>query len=202
MDMKKVLENAEIAYKLRHKSPIRAPGIVIGAAMVELGLNALEEGAKLCIVAEAKACLTDAVQALTGCTVGNKYLKIYDEIGRYAISMYDRNTGKGVRVFVDLEKIKAEDTPELHKFFHRKRDPKVQTDLTARAASGKLVVEEFVNKNHDIFGVENILVKDLEKDKMLAVKVCPSCKESFTYEDEKQEQCLVCSKALEYYTKA
>lgn len=201
IDVNKVLADAEIAYKLRHRSPIRAPGIVIGAAIVNLGLANMNEDAKLCIVAEARACLSDSVQALTGCTVGNKYLKIFDEIGRYAVSFYDRNTGKGVRVFVDLAKILEDQTPELYKFFHRKRDPKVRTDLKARAASGKLVVEEFTKINPNIFGIEPIVVKDLKKEKMLSAKVCPECKESFTFEDENQELCLVCSKTNEYYVK-
>lgn len=106
MDIKKIVEQAEIVYKFRHRSPIRAPGVVIGTAMVSLGLEQLKDVKKLGAVAEARACLSDAVQALTGCTVGNKYLKIYDEIGRYAIVLYDRIDGKGLRVFIDLKKLK------------------------------------------------------------------------------------------------
>ncbi|MDD3001956.1 MAG: FmdE family protein, partial [Candidatus Riflebacteria bacterium] len=151
-------------------------------------------------VAEAKACLSDAVQALTGCTVGNKYLKIYDEIGRYAIVLYDRTDGKGFRIFVDLKKIKETETPELHKFFHRKRAPEVQYDMEARALSAKKVVKEFTETNHDIFGVENVMINDLEKEVILSAKVCSKCGESFTYSDDAVELCLVCSKKQNYYS--
>lgn len=202
MDMEKIVKQAESAYALRHRSPIKAPGIVIGAAMVELALDKLGEVKKLGAVAEAKACLSDAIQALTGCTVGNKYLTIHDEIGRYALSLYDRTDGRGIRVFVDVRKIDANQTPEMYLFFHRQRAPEVEYDLKARALSGKKVVDEFIHINHDIFGTEEIIVKNLEKEKYLAVKICLDCGESFTYKDDSQTLCLVCSKQMEYYTKA
>lgn len=200
MDIKKIVEQAEIVYKFRHRSPIRAPGVVIGTAMVSLGLEQLKDVKKLGAVAEARACLSDAVQALTGCTVGNKYLKIYDEIGRYAIVLYDRIDGKGLRVFIDLKKIKEAETPELYKFFHRKRAPEVQYDMEARALSAKKVIKEFLEINHDIFGVENVMIKHLEKEVILPAKVCVICGESFTCSNNDVESCLVCSKKQDYYS--
>lgn len=199
MNDSEFLEQVEKAYQLRNKSPIRAPGVPIGVAMINLGLDKLGKVKKLGVVAEAKACLTDAIQALTGCTVGNKYLTIHDNIGRYALTVYDRTDGRGVRVYVDLKKIDAKKTPELHKFFLRKRAPEVRTDMDARAASAKLVTEEFMACGRNIFSWQWVRVKNLEKEEILPVKVCPGCGESFTCAERDSQYCLVCAKEFDYY---
>ncbi|MEM5788276.1 MAG: FmdE family protein, partial [Syntrophobacteraceae bacterium] len=48
----------------------------------------------------------DAIQLLTPCTIGNGWLRILN-LGRYALSLYDKQTGEGIRVAVDPEKLKA-----------------------------------------------------------------------------------------------
>lgn len=199
MNAKEFLEQVEKVYQFRNKSPIRAPGVPIGVAMVNLGLEKLGEVKKLGVIAEARACLSDSVQALTGCTVGNKYLIIYDQIGRYAVTFYDRTDGRGVRIYVDLKKIDAAKTPELHRFFLRKRAPEVQYDMVARAASAKLVTEEFMKDGQNIFSWQRVRIKNLEKDAILPVKVCQCCGESYTVTDKESEYCLVCAKEFDYY---
>ncbi len=201
MDKVKFLEQVEKAYQFRHRSPIRAPGVPIGVAMLDLAMQKLGSVEKLGAIAEARACLSDAIQALTGCTVGNKYLKIYEEIGRYALTLYDRSSGDGVRVFVDLNRIDAKKMPETHKFFLRQRPREVQTDMQARAASAKMIVEELADSDWSIFGWEKVIVSDLQKEKILPVKVCPKCHESFTSDEANASECLVCSGRLAYYQK-
>lgn len=201
MDKAKFLEKVEQAYQFRYRSPIRAPGVPIGVAMIELAQQKLGDVEKLGAIAEAKACLSDAIQALTGCTVGNKYLKIYEEIGRYALTLYNRSNGEGVRVFVDLKRIDAEKMPETHKFFLRQRPREVQYDMQARAASAKLIVDELADSNWSIFGWEKVTVNDLQKEKILPVKVCSTCGESFTSDENSANECLVCSGRLSYYKK-
>lgn len=199
MDDREFLEQVEKAYQFRNKSPIRAPGIPIGVAMVNLAMEKLGEVKKPGVIAEARACLSDAIQALTGCTVGNKYLIIHDQIGRYALTMYDRTDGRGVRVFVDLRKIDPVKTPEMHKFFLRQRPPEVQYDMVARAASAKLVTEEFMACGRNIFSWQRVRIKNCEKEEILPVKVCPGCGESYTTADKKSQYCAVCAKELDYY---
>ncbi|HAE39141.1 MAG TPA: hypothetical protein DCG57_10955 [Candidatus Riflebacteria bacterium] len=199
MDDKEFLEQVEKVYQFRNKSPIRAPGVPIGVAMVNLAMEKLGEVKKPGVIAEAKACLSDAIQALTGCTVGNKYLIINDQIGRYALTLYDRTTGSGVRVFVDLKKIDPVKTPEMHKFFLRQRPPEVQYDMVARAASARLVTEEFMACGRNIFSWQYVRVKDLAKEDILPVRVCQGCGESFTTADKNSRYCAVCSKDCDYY---
>ncbi len=202
MDKNKFLEQVEQAYQFRFRSPIRAPGVPIGVAMLNLAMEKLGKVEKLGAIAEARACLSDAIQALTGCTVGNKLLKIYEEIGRYALTLYDRSSGEGVRVFVDLKRIDAEKTPETYRFFLRHRPREVQTDMKARAASASLIIEELTRTDWSIFGWEKVIVADLQREKFLPVKVCSKCGESFTCQKEDDSECLVCSGRLAYYRKS
>lgn len=202
MNDQKFREQVEKVYNFRSKSPIRAPGIPIGVAMVNLAFEKLGKVDKLGAIAEVKACLSDAIQALTGCTVGNKYLIIYNEIGRYALTLFDRKSGDGIRVFVDLNKIDAETMPETFKFFRRQRPPEVQYDMKARAESAKEIVNELTAADWQILSWEKIRVNNYRKEKILPARICKKCGESFlSNEDEDSKLCLVCSGKLAYYDK-
>lgn len=81
-----------------------APGVIIGGYMVEAARRALPEGILFDAVSETAQCLPDAVQMLTPCTVGNGWLRIFN-FGIYALSLYDKFTGQGVRVRLDVDKL-------------------------------------------------------------------------------------------------
>lgn len=81
-----------------------APGVIIGGYMVEMARRALPEGILFDAVSETAQCLPDAVQMLTPCTVGNGWLRVFN-FGIYALSLYDKYTGEGVRVRLDVDKL-------------------------------------------------------------------------------------------------
>jgi formylmethanofuran dehydrogenase subunit E len=83
-----------------------APGLMMGGFMVDLALSHMPEGVLFDAVCETRSCLPDAIQLLTPCTVGNGWLQIVN-LGRYAMSFYDKYQGDGIRVFVDTEKLRA-----------------------------------------------------------------------------------------------
>lgn len=177
----------------------RAPGIVIGVAMVHKAVELLGSVKKQIAFVESRACLPDVVQYLCGCTIGNGDLRMVDKIGKYAFSLFDRDTGKGVRVFVDINKISLEKTPELHKFFMRRRDPAVRTDKEARKASGEQVVKEFLGVFDEIIGSEKIMGLDLSKPDIYEANICSTCNESFAAPTRDSELCPHCSGELTYY---
>ena len=72
--------------------------------MVELARRQLPAGTLFDAVAETAKCLPDAVQILTPCTLGNGWMRVLN-LGRYALSLYDKYTGEGVRVWVDLDRL-------------------------------------------------------------------------------------------------
>jgi formylmethanofuran dehydrogenase subunit E len=86
-------------------------GIVLGtrltiAGLRELGMNPHEHNKNLIVFMEIDRCGTDAVQAITGCTLGHRTLKFRD-YGKFAATFVDLETQKAVRVSVN-EKNRAQ----------------------------------------------------------------------------------------------
>jgi formylmethanofuran dehydrogenase subunit E len=76
-------------------------GIVLGtritlAAMKALGLKPGEKNKNLIVFTEIDRCMTDAVQAITGCSLGHRSLK-YMDYGKFAATFVNLKTGKAVR---------------------------------------------------------------------------------------------------------
>lgn len=79
------------------------PGLTLGykaavIALQELGVNRAEDEELLCLV-ENDACGVDALQVLTGCTLGKGNL-IYKDYGKQVYTIANRRTGEAVRVSV------------------------------------------------------------------------------------------------------
>ena len=91
-----------------------APGVVLGGVMVESAKKRIPEGVLFDALAETPKCLPDAIQLLTPCTIGNGWLKVQN-LGRYALSLYNKYEGDGIRVFLNAEKV--ESFPEIHTWF-------------------------------------------------------------------------------------
>ena len=79
-------------------------GIAMGtkmtlAAMRALGLDPSRKTRDLIVYAEIDRCMTDAVQAITGCSLGRRSLKHVD-YGKFAATFVNVATGKAVRVTI------------------------------------------------------------------------------------------------------
>ena len=72
--------------------------------MVAAAIRRMTEYEFFDAICESPACLPDAIQMLTPCTVGNGWLKIVNT-GRFAIILYDKKSGNGVRVSLDAHKL-------------------------------------------------------------------------------------------------
>jgi len=88
-------------------------GIVLGTRMTiigmrELGMNPHEKNRNLIIYVEIDRCIADAIQAITGCSLGHRTLK-YRPYGKFAATYVDLKNGAAVRVTV-LEKKRTEKT--------------------------------------------------------------------------------------------
>lgn len=187
----------EAVYRFHTK---QAPGIPIAIAMIDLArekLGPVKE--KLNAVAETQACLSDAIQIVTGCTIGNRYLRVLPTVGRYALTLFDRADGRGIRVAVDLEKLDPQVTPELCKFFHRARSAEVNKGGPAREASGQIIIAECEKVGYSIFKWERVQMLKYGKPPMLPAVVCPDCSESFLQRDAGHSRCDVCSGIQPYF---
>lgn len=88
-------------------------GIVLGTRMTligmrEIGLNPMERSKNLIVYVEIDRCIADAIQAITGCSLGHRSLK-YLPYGKFAATYINLKTGKAVRVSV-VEKKRTEKT--------------------------------------------------------------------------------------------
>ena len=87
---------------------------MLGASMVELAMHSLGDLRRAQALCETARDLPDAVQLLTSCTVGNGRLHVL-ELGRYALTLYHMDGGRGVRVYLDPAKTSG--WPHLHRWF-------------------------------------------------------------------------------------
>jgi len=172
-----------------HGNP--APGLLIGGYMVELAKSALPEGTIFDAVVETPKCLPDAVQLLTLCSYGNGWMKTVN-LGRYALALYDKYTGEGVRVWIDTAKLTM--WPEIRAWF-LKLKPK-------REQNRERLVDEIRRAGPGICGMAPVKVSEsfLKKGGMGAIAVCPLCGEAYPAADG--GMCRGCSGEHPYMTDA
>jgi formylmethanofuran dehydrogenase subunit E len=147
-----------------------APGLIIGGFMVDLALKNLPEGEFFDALCETPVCLPDAVQILTPCTIGNGWLTILD-FGRFAVTLYEKRGGEGVRVFLDTDKL--EQWPEIAGWYF-KRKKKHEQDLDALLARIK-------EAGHGLLSVQKVRLEPekVRRKKLGPVGICPVCGESY-----------------------
>ncbi|MBG0777038.1 MAG: trehalose-binding protein [Desulfovibrionaceae bacterium] len=83
-----------------------APGLLVGGFMVAEAQRRMPEGVLYDAVSETSWCLPDAIQMLTPCTIGNGWMRVLD-LGVYAMALFDKLSGEGVRVAIDADKLEA-----------------------------------------------------------------------------------------------
>ncbi len=147
-----------------------APGLVVGVRMMALGMEQMESGILFDAVCETRSCLPDAVQMLTLCTVGNGWLKIKD-LGRFAINLYDKFEGDGVRVFLDSEKLKL--WPEFYSWFYKIK-PKKDQDFD-------LLMHEIKTAGDQVLSFKKIQIQPeyLVRQSKGKICTCPECGEAY-----------------------
>jgi len=151
-----------------------APGLLIGGYMVELARRQLPEGTLFDAVVETAKCLPDAVQILTPCTVGNGWMRVLN-LGRYALAMFDKHTGVGVRVWLDVEKMAH--TPEIRSWFLKlKKKADQDTDRLFR---------EIEEAGETLCSMAPVQMDDraLGHKSMRRVGMCPICVEAYPMDD-------------------
>ncbi len=158
-----------------------AAGVLLGGFMVDLAYKHLPSRGLFDALCETPKCLPDAIQLLTPCTFGNGWLTVVN-VGRYALTLYDKESGEGVRVFVDPARL---DTwPEIKSWF-LKLKPKSEQD------SGLLLME-VREAGSTICNVRRVHVarRFLEKRRRGEFAICPQCREAYPLSDG--PVCLAC----------
>jgi formylmethanofuran dehydrogenase subunit E len=158
-----------------------APGLVLGGFMVDLALSLIGEGVEADAIVETRHCLPDAVQLFTPCTVGNGWMKILDW-DKFAITLYDRQTLNGYRVWLDTDK--ARNFPDLYNWYMRLR-PKKELPL-------EVMLEVIFRAGRTVLSSRPVRVTDYyQREKKGETAVCPGCAEA--YPTKQGALCLACS---------
>ena len=159
-----------------------AVGILIGGFMVDEACRLLPRERIFDALCETPKCLPDAIQLLTPCTIGNGWLTVVN-IGRYAFTLYDKETGDGIRVYLDPAKL--EPFPEIKAWFFKLK-PKKEQDLPR-------LLYEAKTAGASICGTQRVRVPHRLRNKQHRGEfaICPRCKESYPVADG--EICLACS---------
>ena len=164
-----------------------APGLLIGGFMVDAAVRRVSEYEFFDAICESTSCLPDAVQMLTPCTVGNGWLKIFNT-GRFAIALYEKRSGEGVRVGVDVNTL--EQYPEIRNWFLR---------LVSKHDQDKnALLNEIRQAGQDILFAKPIRVSSEVRVKKprAPIALCGSCGE--TYPQNGSALCPACQ-GMELY---
>jgi len=147
-----------------------APGLLLGGYMVEEAKRHIPEGTLFDAVSETSWCLPDAVQLLTPCTIGNGWLRVRNS-GIYALSLFDKFTGEGVRVRLDPTKL--DDYPNT-KCWLMKALPKQEQDSEGLRT-------EIRDHGLDMLTVEKVTVRPdvVGKRSKGSIVLCPVCGDAY-----------------------
>ena len=175
-----------------HTAP--APGVLIGAIMVDYALELLEATSeeKLFAVCETPKCLPDTLQVIAHSTTGNGRLTVLP-IGKFAITVNratDESSAEGVRVYVDGEKLKK--FPVIDMWYAN--SPQYQ-----KHTMGTSLQDEIFRAKREILSSERVRVPVTGKQKWKPV-TCPSCGESVPDYLVVNGKCAACS-SKNYYEK-
>ena len=164
-----------------------APGVVIGGFMVDLAFKHLPKDGLLDAICETPACLPDAIQLLTPCTIGNGWLKVIN-MGRFALTLYEKYQGEGIRVFLDPTKIEV--WPEIKSWFFKLKLKKEQ--------DSHLLMEQIREAGSNICSIQQVKVKPhlRKKQRRGGFNICPLCKEAYPVDDG--EVCRACQGEAPY----
>jgi len=155
-----------------HGNP--APGLIIGGYMVERAKSLLAPGTLFEALVETPKCLPDAVQLLSLCSTGNGWMRVLN-LGRYAVTLYDKYTGEGVRVHLDVDKLEA--WPEIKSWLLK---------LKPKAEQNKAKLLDEIRRAGDTVLTDRpvtLAPRRLGKQSMGAVGICPVCREAYPAKD-------------------
>ena len=146
------------------------PGQVLGVKMSMLGLRGIgiedpkgKDRKSIIVFVEMDRCATDAVQSVTGCSLGHRTMKFMD-YGKMAATFLNLKTGKAVRVVA-----KEESRQKAKDLF-----PDIENKYTAQLEAYKIMSDE------ELFDVMEVNVKinpeDMPGRPLRRIK-CDSCGE-------------------------
>ncbi len=108
------------------------PGLAIGYRVAVCALEQLAdtraEDEEFVAVVQNDSCAVDAVQLVCGCTFGKGNL-VFRDHGKHAYTFFNRDTGKGLRIYAEPVHLDDPDDPRLVELFKKtKKTPGEQAE--------------------------------------------------------------------------
>ncbi len=179
------------------------PGLSIGIRAAELCLRELGHNNEtpLTAICETDMCGVDAIQFLTGCTLGKGNL-IHRDYGKMAFTFYRKNDGKGIRVLLRPEAMGA-DYPECRELLKKSLSGIITQKEENRLEKLRCEQQErlMAASLEDIFEVAEPKIQQPRPAKILETLTCAHCgegaMESRTRRFEGQTLCIPCFNKVE-----
>jgi formylmethanofuran dehydrogenase subunit E len=156
------------------------PGLAIGIRAAEWALEEMGKATdeEIVAVAETDMCAVDAIQYLTGCTLGKGNL-IHKDYGKNAFTFYRRRDGKAARL-VARPAIYGDTGPILGRLNHKMLDQGLSEEegrlwKKTRAAISKRIMDSDLM---DLFEIKRPVDPVPKMARILAPMVCESCGET------------------------
>ena len=114
------------------------------------------------------------MQLLTPCTIGNGWLKVIN-LGRFAVTLYDKYEGVGVRVWLDPAKTAA--WPEVNSWY-LKLKPKAEQDK-------ELLLAQIKEAGPGLLSWRPVTIRPqlLTRKRRGRIVICPLCREAYPAQD-------------------
>ncbi len=158
----------------------KAPGLVIGGFMVDLALELIGPGIEADAFVETCHCLPDAIQLFTPCTFGNGWMKALNW-DKFALSLYDKKTLEGFRVWLDLEKTSS--FPNIYNWYMRL--------VSKESLPLQMLLDDIIAVGRSVLSSSHIRVTQLNgKEKKGEIAVCSGCCEA--YPTHQGQKCFSC----------
>ena len=183
------------------------PGLTIGYIAAKIGIEELcserDIDEELVTIVENDACGVDAIQVITGCTIGKGNL-IFKDYGKQAFTFICRNSGKAVRVVLKSDfNINTLD-PELEKL-----RPKVMSGTATESETlefrkrmnniSELMRETPVEK---MFDIKHVNVEIPQKARIFNSVKCSKCGEMFAESRARMQNGeIVCISCYDEYSR-
>ncbi len=155
-------------------------GLAIGYVAATAGLAWLEEkralDEELVAIVETDACCVDAIQVLTGCTLGKGNL-IYRDYGKMGFTFFNRRTGQGMRLAMKPDAFRVSE--RQIQLFKKTRDGSI-TDVERaelQALAMQRTVEVLDTRAEDLFSMSPVMAGLPDKARIEPSQPCSRCGE-------------------------
>ena len=179
------------------------PGLAIGIRAAELALAQMDRASdeEIVAVVETDMCGVDAIQFLTGCTLGKGNL-IHRDYGKNAFTFYRRSDGKGFRILTRADTFRDQGD-ELSALRKKMLKEKLTPEEQEKMEQAKAVrTEQIMGANlEDLFEVKAEEGPIPKKARVMQSLICEACgeptMESRTRRFLGQTLCIPCFDAMQ-----